>query len=228
MTLKFTTTDQAATEHGVKTLVYGTAGIGKTTLCSTTPNPIIISAEAGLLSLRNQSIPVIEIKTVEDLTEAHQFVENSEDANQFDTICLDSITEIGETVLANAKAQVKDPRQAYGELIEKMLITIKAFRDTKNKHVLMSAKMELNKDELTGVQKHRPAMPGAKLGQQIPYLFDEVFHMGVNKTQEGTSYRYLRTQPDLQYEAKDRSGMLDEIERPDMSYVIGKILNQEV
>ena len=51
MALKFTTTNQAAQLHGVKALVYGPSGAGKTTLCATAPAPIIISAEAGLLSL---------------------------------------------------------------------------------------------------------------------------------------------------------------------------------
>lgn len=223
MALKFTTTDQAAQLHGVKVLVYGPSGVGKTTLCATAPAPIIISAEAGLLSLRKFTIPVIEIKTVEDLTEAHRWCMQSAEAAQFATVCIDSISEIGEVVLANAKRQVKDPRQAYGELLEKMMATIKAFRDLPGKHVYMAAKMEPVKDELTGVVRYMASMPGAKLGPQLPYLFDEVFRMGINKTPQGEAYRFLQTQPDLQYDAKDRSGTLDPIEPPDLNHVFSKI-----
>lgn len=223
MALKFTTTDQAAQLHGVKVLVYGPSGVGKTTLCATAPAPIIISAEAGLLSLRKFKIPVIEIKTVEDLTEAHRWCMQSAEAAQFATVCIDSISEIGEVVLANAKRQVKDPRQAYGELLEKMMATIKAFRDLQGKHVYMAAKMEPVKDELTGVVRYMASMPGAKLGPQLPYLFDEVFRMGINKTPQGEAYRFLQTQPDLQYDAKDRSGTLDPIEPPDLNHVFSKI-----
>lgn len=223
MALKFTTTDQAAQLHGVKVLVYGPSGVGKTTLCATAPAPIIISAEAGLLSLRKFTIPVIEIKTVEDLTEAHRWCMQSAEAAQFATVCIDSISEIGEVVLANAKRQVKDPRQAYGELLEKMMATIKAFRDLQGKHVYMAAKMEPVKDELTGVVRYMASMPGAKLGPQLPYLFDEVFRMGINKTPQGEAYRFLQTQPDLQYDAKDRSGTLDPIEPPDLNHVFSKI-----
>lgn len=223
MALKFTTTDQAAQLHGVKVLVYGPSGVGKTTLCATAPAPIIISAEAGLLSLRKFTIPVIEIKTVEDLTEAHRWCIQSAEAAQFATVCIDSISEIGEVVLANAKRQVKDPRQAYGELLEKMMATIKAFRDLPGKHVYMAAKMEPVKDELTGIVRYMASMPGAKLGPQLPYLFDEVFRMGINKTPQGEAYRFLQTQPDLQYDAKDRSGALDPIEPPDLNHVFSKI-----
>ena len=224
MALQFTTTDQASAKSGVKVLVYGDSGMGKTTLCATAPAPIIISAESGLLSLRKFSIPVIEVKTIDQLTEAYNWALQSAEARQFATFCIDSISEIGEVVLANAKKQVKDPRQAYGELIEKMTMTIRAFRDLPGKHVYMAAKMEPMKDELSGVVKYGPGMPGSKLGPQLPYYFDEVFRLGVNKTVQGETYRFLQTQPDLQYTAKDRSGSLAAIESPDLNHVFAKIL----
>lgn len=224
MALQFSTTDQASAAAGVKVLVYGDAGMGKTTLCATAPAPIIISAESGLLSLRKYRIPVIEIKTIDQLIEAYDWSIRSAEARQFATICIDSISEIGEVVLTNAKRQVKDPRQAYGELIEKMTMTIRAFRDLPSKHVYMAAKMEPMKDELTGVVRYGPAMPGSKLGPQLPYFFDEVFRLGVNKSPQGETYRFLQTQPDLQYTAKDRSGSLAAIESPDLNHVFAKIL----
>lgn len=224
MTLQFTTTNQAATLHGVKCLVYGRAGAGKTLMASTAPSPIILSAEAGVLSLRGYEIPMIQITKVEDLTESLEWVTRSREAQQFQTIYIDSITEIGEVVLANAKRQVKDPRQAYGELIDKMITTIKAFRDVQGKHVVMTAKQELQKDENTGTSINGPSMPGSKVGPALPYLFDEVFRLGVQKDQDGNNYRFLQTFPDFQYEGKDRSGVLDPIEPPNLAHVFNKIM----
>ena len=67
-------------------------------------------------------------------------------------------------------------------------------------------------------------MPGQKLGQQIPYFFDEVFQLFVyqdpNTKQE---IRALRTKKDAQFEAKDRSGALDEWEQPDLTAIFKKI-----
>ena len=230
MALNFTTVGASSELSGVKMLVYGKAGRGKTMLCGTAPTPIILSAEAGLLSLARDpataTIPVITIKTVEDLTEAFNWCQSSNDAKQFQTICLDSISEIGEVVLANAKKQVKDPRQAYGELIEKMTHLIRCFRDLQGFHVYMSAKQEFNQDAVTGVNQYGPSMPGAKLSQQIPYFFDELFQLDIGKTPEGVEYRYLRTQPDFQYDAKDRSGSLDAIEQPNLTNIIQKILTK--
>lgn len=227
MPLNFTNTNEATASAGVKLLVYGRAGIGKTTLCATAPKPLIISAESGLLSLRNHNIPVIEIKTVDDLIDAHRWLQQSPDSANFETVCIDSITEIGEVVLSNAKRLSKDPRQAYGELIEKMTMTIKEFRDLRGKHVYMSAKVEPVKDEMTGITRYMPAMPGSKLGPQLPYLFDEVLVMNLGRTQEGVEYRYLQTAPDMQYDAKDRSGALAPQEKPDLTHIITTILGKE-
>lgn len=224
MPISITTTDQASAAHGVKVLVYSESGMGKTTLCATAPDPVIISAEAGLLSLRKFKIPVIQISSIENLIEAYNWCVGSQEAAQFRTICLDSLSEIGEVVLTNAKRQVKDPRQAYGELIDKMTATIRAFRDLPGRNIYMAAKQEPMKDELTGVIRYGPSMPGQKLGPQLPYFFDEVFALRINRTPGGESYRYLQTQPDLQYVAKDRSGSLDAIEQPNLNVVFSKII----
>lgn len=241
MALQFTTTSQAAQMNGVKLLVYGGAGMGKTLMAATAPAPIVLSAESGLLSLSRKNIekvykantpgisydiPVIQINNVNDLTEAYNWMANSQEARQFATFCLDSISEIGEQVLNNAKRQVKDPRQAYGELIEKMETTIRSFRDVPGFNVYMSAKMEPTKDELTGVVKYGPSMPGSKLGPKLPYFFDEVFRLGINKDQQGQTYRFLQTQPEMQYDAKDRSGLLDPLEPPHLGHIFAKASGQ--
>lgn len=239
MALQFTTAEEASKLTGVKCLVYSLSGIGKTMLAATAPGPVVISAEAGLLSLKRANIervwgpnrpditydiPVIVVSNVDDLKAAYDWCCGPQ-AQGFRTVFLDSLTEIAEVVLNNAKRQVKDPRQAYGELIEKMETLIRYFRDLPGKNVVMLAKMEPHKDEMTGVIKYAPSMPGAKLGTKLPYFFDEVFRLGVNKTPQGQQYRFLQTQPDMQYEAKDRSGALAEMEPPHLAQLFAKILS---
>ena len=228
MTLKFTTTQQAGTSHGIKALIYGRAGAGKTYMARTAPSPIILSAEAGVLSLRDVQIPMVQIQTVEDLSEAYDWLTSSAEAQAFQTVYIDSISEIAEVVLTNAKKQVKDPRQAYGELIEKMMMSVRAFRDLPGKHVVMLAKQESHKDEVTQVTSYGPAMPGTKLGNQLPYSFDEVFRLGIGKLPTGEEYRFIQTAPDIQYEAKDRSGSLDALEPPDLTLIFNKITGGQV
>ena len=55
---------------GVKLLVYGAAGVGKTALIATLPSPIVLSAEGGLLSLQSADLPYIDVASLDALREA--------------------------------------------------------------------------------------------------------------------------------------------------------------
>jgi hypothetical protein len=219
--LTLTTTDAVSIGHGIKCLVYGESGVGKTRLCATAPRPIIISAEGGLLSLRSQKIPALEIKQLDDLNRAHDWLSGPA-GSQYYTICLDSISEIAEKVLANAKKGTKDGRAAYGTLADQMWQVIRAFRDMPGKCVVMTAKAEYVKDDTTGITRWGPSMPGKQLTQGLAYYFDEVFYYGSFRQQAG-EFKALQTQMDLQYTAKDRSGALAFYESPDLLAVFNKI-----
>lgn len=238
MAIQLVSADSLAVSNGVKMVVYGRSGMGKTMLACTMPNPIILSAESGMLSLKRENIervwgvntpgiaydiPVIQINTVEDLAAAEVYLRTDPQGMQFNPV-LDSATEIAEQVLSNAKKLVKDPRQAYGELIEKMTTTIKAFRDLPGRHVLLNFKEERSKDEGTGLTLAGPSLPGQKMGPATPYLTDEVFQIAVGKNADGSTYRYLRTQPDFSADAKDRSGALSAVEFPHIGSIINKIM----
>ena len=228
MALAIHSTQSAAQTAGVKILVFGGAGAGKTTLISTLQpfNPIILSAEAGLLSLSRFNLPFMQITTPAELAEAHRWLMCSAEAQQFGAVSIDSISEIAEVVLAKAKATAKDPRQAYGTLIEECMASLRLFRDLPGRHVYVTAKQELQKAEM-GLSKWLPSLPGSKLGGQIPYLFDEVFYLGISPPQpDGSTFRYLQTTATFDRDCKDRSGMLDAYEPPDLSLIINKILGK--
>lgn len=190
MAIRLTTTAQAAADNGLKVLVHGPAGAGKTTLAATTGEPtVIISAEAGLLSLRGHDIPVIEVASIDDVHEAYRFVLEAAEARSFRWVCLDSISEIAEVCLAREKAQNKDPRAAYGQLADQMSALIRAFRDLPARNVYMSCKQQRVQDQATGSQLYFPALPGQMLGQGIGYFFDFVFALRVERDAEGNTTR---------------------------------------
>lgn len=204
--------------NGVKIVVYGGAGAGKTTLSRTLPDPIILSAEAGLLSLAGSDLPYIEIHNIDELYEAYKFVKNSK---EYKSIVLDSVSEIAEVVLAAEKEKYKDPRQAYGSLLDEMKALIRAFRDLPF-NVYVSAKMEKIQND-NGRIFYGPSAPGTKVAEALPYFFDEVFALRVEMNQDGKLERMLQTFNDGVYQAKDRSGKLDAYEVPDLGAVIAKI-----
>jgi phage nucleotide-binding protein len=208
--------------NGVKVLVYGQAGAGKTSLIKTLPQPIVLSAEGGLLSIQDADLPFIEISDMETLREAYSWLTQSDEAKGFQSVALDSISEIAEVVLNAEKKATKDPRQAYGAMQEQMADIIRAFRDLPGRHVYMSAKLEKTQDEM-GRVLYAPSMPGNKTGQALPYFFDEVLALRVEKDSENNTQRALMCDSDGLWLAKDRSGKLDTWEAPDLGAVIAKI-----
>ena len=208
--------------NGVKLLVYGQAGAGKTSLIPTLPNPIVLSAEGGLLSIQDAELPYLEITTMAELQEAYKWLTESAEAAQFESVAIDSISEIAEVCLNYEKKVNKDPRAAYGAMQEQMADIIRVFRDLPAKHVYMSAKLEKTQDEM-GRVLYAPSMPGNKTGQSLPYFFDEVLALRVEKDAEGNSQRALMCDSDGLWLAKDRSGKLESWEAPDLSMIIAKI-----
>src|SRR5690554_4503837 len=114
MSLQFTTAEEASRVNGVKALIYGGAGMGKTVLSATLPAPVLISAESGALSLRKNNLerlfgvgnpsitynmPIITVTNVDDLRDAYDWCANSAEARQFASVSLDSLSEIAEVVL---------------------------------------------------------------------------------------------------------------------------------
>jgi phage nucleotide-binding protein len=226
MAINLKNTSTLADDGCVKLLVYGQSGAGKTSLIKTLPNPVVLSAEGGLLSIAGSNIPYIEIKNVKDVDEAYMWLQESAEAKVFESVAIDSISEIAEVVLSVERKLTKDPRQAYGEMQNKIAKIIRDFRDLFGRHVYMSAKMEKVQDEM-GRILYGPSMPGSKTAQALPYFFDEVLALRVEKDSEGLNHRALMCDGDGAWNAKDRSGKLESWEAPDLGEIIRKIGGQK-
>lgn len=206
----------------VNFLVYSAAGIGKTVLASTMPKPLILSAESGLLSIKDKNVDFVEIKSLADLKDAYLIASRSD----HESIVLDSLSEIAEIILLDLKGQKTskgnsvDGRAAYGEMQDTLASVIRGFRDLP-KHFLATAKLDRVQDE-NGMLLYSPMMPSKTSSQALPYLFDEVFAIRIQDL-DGVKYRYLQCQPDGIWLAKDRSGKLAEKEKADLTFIIDQI-----
>jgi len=234
MGIKIISINEAIEDNGLKILTYGMAGFGKTVMCSTANQPtIILSAESGLLSLKKiieenpelaELLNVIIIKNVDDLREALALFRDSA-VRLCNWICLDSISEIAEQILKYEKDNNLDKRAAYGNLTETTLEILRGFRDLPLYNVLMTAKM-VRKENSEGREIYQPLFPGKGIGENIPYMFDEVFALRVEEIEQGEQIitkRFLQTTPDAKYTAKDRSGKLSDFEKPNLAHLFKKI-----
>ena len=205
------------TMNGVNMVIYGNSGIGKTTLVSHLDNAIILSAEQGLLSLKNFDVPYVEIEDMNDVNDAFELVKKSD----YDHIVFDSLTEIAEVVLYEMKEGKKDKRQAYMELADAFGVMIRKFRDIKGKNTIFFCKMKHIYDDDGVVVEFAPMMPGRVLPHGLPYYVDEVFCYMMDR-----KGRYFLTSADKKHPAKDRSGELEIKELdPNLNDIIKKVLS---
>jgi len=213
------TSTHDVSSHHVKILVHGPPGSGKTRLVATLPGKaLILSAEAGLLSLADEKIDTAEIKTIEDLREAYAFLKRGD--HDYQWVCIDSISEIAEIVLHHEMDQTTNGMRAYGEMAKIVFSVLRNFRGLPM-GVYMTAKQE--KTATDGGLLFSPMLPGKQLSNGIGHIFDEIFAMRVAKNEDGTIRTALLTQNDGQYEAKDRSGKLETYEQPNLAAIVAKI-----
>jgi hypothetical protein len=244
--------DQCGADAGVKIMVYGNAGMGKTVLCATLPMPfVMVSTENGLLSLSVQNLTKIFMGMGQDEESARAraimirqqrvlIVRNgvqlkkavdwlASHMGEYRSVAWDSASETAEVMITAGKAVKADGRQAYGEVNDIIGARFKDMRDLlSGKHVCVVAKEGTLKDEVSGKMMFVPDFPGKQLGPASPYWLDETFRIGVaTDAASNQTFRFLQTQPNEQYIAKDRSGLLEMYEKPDLAYLIDKITTQQ-
>jgi len=216
---------EIAKNLGVKSIVYGGPGAGKTPIVATAPNPVFCVVEPGMLSMRSQgNLPCFEAYDADKIDEFFKWVIESKEAKQFDTIAIDSVSQMAEIYLVQEQKRNKDGRAAYGEMSRRCMEWFNALYFMEQKHVVLIAKQEVF--ELSGASRRRPFFPGKDLNVKVPHLFDAILHLdkyqikGVRGLQKA-----LRTSETFDTLARDRSGKLNEFEQPNLASVFAKCMS---
>jgi len=212
---------QLAQRFGVKSILYGGPGTGKTPLTNTAPRPVLCAAEPGLLSMRGSSVPTFEAYTVPKLEEFWQWLFTSAEAKNYDTVAIDSVSQVAEIYLTKYLHENKDGRKAYGELSRKVMEIANALYYLPQKHIYLIAKQGTD----DGGIKKRPWLPGQDLNVKIPHLYDEILHIGnVQIVGIPKPVLAIRTKDSFDVVARDRSGMLEEFEEPHIGRLFEKCM----
>lgn len=215
-------------------LVYGASGIGKTTLFKTLPNlegVLILDAESGLACLKGTDIADTSLARDDDemlipmgerykrLQEFMVEVQLPATKARFHTLCIDSITEISQVIMAYMKDVMKyDGFQLWGEYTQAMMSLVKFFRDLEHYTVIFTG-LEARIDDEVGQSQACPDVGGKKAKEHLLPAFDIVARMVV----DGDGERKLVTKTTIKTQAKDRTGTLEGVESPHLGQILAKV-----
>lgn len=218
---------QLARRFGVKSILYGGPGTAKTPLAATAPRPVMCVCEPGMLSMRAvTNLPCWEAYTPDKIDEFFAWLKQSNEARNFDTVCVDSISQMAEIFLRQKyESMYKDGRKAYGEMYRHTMSILNDLYYLPNKHTYLIAKQQLVEEGGGTIRK--PYFPGRELNIQVPHMYDEFWHIGLNVVPSAGPNPVLaiRTKQDFNTFARDRSGKLAELEYPNLTALFNKAMS---
>lgn len=215
-----------AAEYGqwVKVLIAGDPGKGKTRFGRSWPDPLYASAEGGLMSVADDGLPYVDIKTSEDLNQLLVALKQKDARVReqmvgvpVQTLILDTIDEIQRILVRERLAEQKRDTmqmQDWGWLGDQLRAIIRTARNL-DMHVICNVHLKSETDEGSGKTYRYPAVQGA-VGNEIAGYFDLAVLLDarpitriVNGESRREVVRYMQTFPDVSHTwIKDRSGKL--------------------
>jgi len=214
-------------------LIYGESGVGKTTLAGSADavpdmRPVLfVDIEGGTESLRAQypSVETVRVMTWKEMQQVYDELHRGKHGYQ--TIVLDSLTEIQKFNMYNIMGELVKVRpdldpdvpgmREWGKNLEQIRRFVRGFRDLPM-HTIFTALEVSDKNDRTGEVKLNPMLSG-KLKGEIPAFLDIVVYFFMKKVND-EMVRAILCQKTDSHVAKDRTGRLPRtIAKPTMQEI---------
>lgn len=214
-----------AIQYGFKSVIYGGPGSGKTPGLNLAPRPVLCCVEPGMLSMRNSSVPTFCAFTAEKIDEFFKWVFHSDEIKNFDTIGVDSSSQMCEVYLQSALKTNKHGLKAYGEMATKVMENLRGLYFLQQKHIYLIAKEETLINDDHGLRVKRPYFPGRQIPVEVPHMFDAVLRLGTYNIPSVGQQKAFRCIGSLEEMARDRTGSLSEFEPAHFGNLVMKAMS---
>lgn len=185
-------------------LLMGDSGTGKTHFIGTMPKPFVMDFDRGLATLRGKDVGYKMLSIDDWLVLKNTVQEWRKGAPEgFQTFALDSITMASEAAMAyvlkkNGHTGQQPNIGEWGDAIREVKDLL-GYITTLPCNVVVTAHMQIVKDELLGDIQYQPLIFGKDLPSRMPIYFDEVYLTTISNTITGgqkTNEYQLQVKPD--------------------------------
>lgn len=202
--------------QGLKALIYGPTGSGKTWFASTFPRPLFLDMEKGMLSVRHRKplrYPKDPDEKITNLNQVRAFFKLVRDDPRpnYETIVLDSLNELHVLVTQNVLGTYNANRQYddqmtmadYGKVNRVFLNIVRNFL-TLPYHIVMTAVETPRQYE---GQEVYPKFTGNQIWPELQRMVDQIGYLHVRKGENGQPEHVVSFMLHPSYVAKDRLGL---------------------
>ena len=230
--------DDSVELRAVSCLVYGMPNAGKTRMIRTAPDPYIFDLEHNLSSVKGGGLHYHRIDSLTDFSESRKWWFESNEAKQYKTLCIDSVSKLGEYVLKYFEdtMSIKDKngvvRQAANKwdvyaAVRDWFVKMLGWIKIHDRHVYMIASIDYSNDPITSKEIYVPHFPGKATLKYCAYTLSELWLLRKELAGENVNAYLLTDGVDSEYIAKDHSGRLGRIEEPNLTNIFEKILRDD-
>lgn len=205
--------------YGCKAIVFGPSGRSKTPSINTCPRPVLLACEPGLMSMKGSNVPTWIGDTGARVDEFFKWFFNSAETKAFDTLAIDSGTQMCDVFLQEALKTNKHGKAAYGEMATNVMNHLRPLFFMKAKHAYIICKEETTEHGL-----RRPYLLGQQLPKDVPGLYDFLIHLDIHNVPNMGNILAYRCNGDYSVVARNRTGNLNDYEEPNFTKLTEKAM----